>query len=308
MFDALKNRALQTYISVAENVIPVLKESQFEQKGVITPEEFTKAGDQLVFKCPTWSWHSAEKGKWDHLPADKQFLITRQVPCAKRCKEVQEDLREEQVEATDDDDGWCQTFSISKEKESQDKKALEDIPSIDDFPNKSSDKKATLVEKNVPKKEEEIPSLDDFADFEEENLDEDDEEVLINAADIDQHIVRTRTYDISISYDIYYQCPHVWLRGYDEYSNPLTNEQILEDISSDHSLKTATFENHPFLKNLVCVSIHPCRHSEVMKTLCDRMRDSKKEIRVDQYLFLFLKFLSAIIPTVQYDYTMDVEM
>ena len=69
MFDAFKNRVHQTYKTAVENVIPVLKESQFEQKGVITPEEFRKAGEQLVFKCPTWSWHSAEKANWDHLPS-----------------------------------------------------------------------------------------------------------------------------------------------------------------------------------------------------------------------------------------------
>lgn len=25
-------------------------------RGVLTPEEFVAAGDQLVFRCPTWTW------------------------------------------------------------------------------------------------------------------------------------------------------------------------------------------------------------------------------------------------------------
>merc|ERR1719436_460943 len=112
-------------------------------------------------------------------------------------------------------------------------------------------------------------------DYEEELLGIDDD----GEADLDDDfgefknsdILRTRTYDISIAYDKYYQVPHVWLRGYDPYSNPLTNEQILEDISSDHAHKTATIENHPHLRNVVCVSIHPCKHAEVMKILRDRM-------------------------------------
>merc|ERR1719499_891017 len=149
-------------------------------------------------------------------------------------------------------------------------------------------------------------NLDDYV----EDLGVDDD----GEADLDEdfgefknsEIVRTRTYDISILYDKYYQVPPVYLRGYDEYSNPLTSEQILEDISSDHAHKTATVENHPHLRNVICVSIHPCRHAEVMKILSDRMRETGAEIRVDQYLFLFLKFLSAVIPTIQYDHTMDI--
>lgn len=31
-----------------------LKDSQFLQKGVLTPEEFVMAGDHLTHKCNTW--------------------------------------------------------------------------------------------------------------------------------------------------------------------------------------------------------------------------------------------------------------
>jgi hypothetical protein len=41
---------------VAEYLAPVLRESHFVEKGVLTPEEFVLAGDNLVFKCPTWEW------------------------------------------------------------------------------------------------------------------------------------------------------------------------------------------------------------------------------------------------------------
>lgn len=41
---------------VAEYFMPVLTTSQFQDKGVLTPEEFVAAGDNLVFKCPTWEW------------------------------------------------------------------------------------------------------------------------------------------------------------------------------------------------------------------------------------------------------------
>jgi len=41
---------------VRSAVTPTLKGSQFIQKGVLTPEEFIAAGDELVFKCPSWAW------------------------------------------------------------------------------------------------------------------------------------------------------------------------------------------------------------------------------------------------------------
>lgn len=41
---------------VREYLTPVLNESSFLEKGVLTPEEFIQAGDQLIYKCPTWRW------------------------------------------------------------------------------------------------------------------------------------------------------------------------------------------------------------------------------------------------------------
>ena len=34
-----------------ENLYPTLKESAFLSRGVLTPEEFVAAGDELVFNC-----------------------------------------------------------------------------------------------------------------------------------------------------------------------------------------------------------------------------------------------------------------
>lgn len=34
-----------------------------EQKGVLTPTEFVLAGDELCFRCPTWSWYCS---RWAH--------------------------------------------------------------------------------------------------------------------------------------------------------------------------------------------------------------------------------------------------
>ena len=40
--------------NVRESLTPTLKQTAFLERGVLTPEEFVKAGDELIFKCPTW--------------------------------------------------------------------------------------------------------------------------------------------------------------------------------------------------------------------------------------------------------------
>jgi ubiquitin-like-conjugating enzyme ATG3 len=64
---------------VAEYLTPVLSQTAFLERGVLTPDEFVSAGDALVFQCPTWSWAPAQLPSLarSYLPVDKQFLITR---------------------------------------------------------------------------------------------------------------------------------------------------------------------------------------------------------------------------------------
>jgi hypothetical protein len=71
-------------------------------------------------------------------------------------------------------------------------------------------------------------------------------------------IVRTRTYDLFITYDNYYRTPRLWLCGYDEAGKPLSQTAVYEDISQDHAKKTVTMEPHPHL-SLSMASIHPCK-------------------------------------------------
>ena len=107
----------------------------------------------------------------------------------------------------------------------------------------------------------------------------------------------------------YYQCARVWLYGYSEDRQPLTSEQVLEDISADHALKTVTLEAHPHTSHGAGLhaSIHPCKHASVMHKLCSELVASGREVRPDQYLFLFLKFISCVIPTIEYDHTISVD-
>lgn len=47
------------------------------------------AGDHLVHHCPTWQWATGDEDRIkSYLPKTKQFLLTRNVPCTRRCKQV----------------------------------------------------------------------------------------------------------------------------------------------------------------------------------------------------------------------------
>ena len=128
------------------------------------------------------------------------------------------------------------------------------------------------------------------------------------------NVVKVRSYDVSITYDKYYQTPRVWLTGYadDGSRRPLTGEEMMQDVISDYANRTVTVENHPHVSG-PHASVHPCQHGAVMKTIVRNLTRESEDGEegsngptVEMYLFIFLKFVSSMIPTISYDFTMDV--
>jgi len=318
------NQVKSIFHSLRETVTPILTASKFREEGVLTPAEFVAAGDLLVYKCSTWAWEKGDPSKIrSYLPSDKQFLSTKNVPCFKRVRNLEKFAESEETEIKiDDNESWVATKDIEQESE--------DIAEIagtttttTTVTSKTSTPKAAASPKNstspkaankpVNNDDDDDANIPDMGDLQ---INEDyDDSVQPKASsyktdtkkseEVTDNILKTRTYDLSITYDKYYQTPRVWLFGYDEHRNPLTPEQIFEDMSQDHAHKTVTIEAHPHL-GISHASIHPCKHSAVMKKILDHVSQSGKEFRADQYLFLFLKFISSVIPTIEYDYTMEV--
>ena len=79
---------------------------------------------------------------------------------------------------------------------------------------------------------------------------------------------------------------------------------MYEDFSAEHAKKTITSETHPFFP-ILYASIHPCRHAEVMKKIMDMVEEGGERLGVHVYLIVFLKFVQAIIPTIEYDFTQN---
>lgn len=286
--------------------------SAFKEKGVLSINEFIVAGDNLVSKCPTWSWESGEPSKRkSYLPQDKQFLITRNVPCLRRAASVEEEYEAAGGEVlldNEDNDGWLATHGKPKDTKSDED---ENLPSMETLEISKRNTIQPISSYFGGEEEEEIPDMTEFEDA--DNIVENDDPAILPTTYLmahepdDDNILRTRTYDVSITYDKYYQTPRVWLTGYDESRMLLQPELVLEDVSQDHARKTVTIEDHPHLPGKHA-SVHPCRHGAVMKKIIDVLMSRGVEPEVDKYLFLFLKFVASVIPTIEYDYTMDFDM
>jgi ubiquitin-like-conjugating enzyme ATG3 len=113
-----------------------------------------------------------------------------------------------------------------------------------------------------------------------------------------------RMYTLAIVYDKYYRTPRVYLQGFTPSGQALTPGQMMEDIVQDYAGKTATMESHPHLPDGgIYVSIHPCRHAATMQRLLQACTDGATAPTVTSYMTYFLKFITSMIPTIEYDYT-----
>ncbi|WOL10203.1 autophagy-related protein [Canna indica] len=310
----LSQKLHEAFKGTVERITGPRTVSAFKEKGVLSVSEFVLAGDNLVAKCPTWSWEAGEPSKRkSYLPADKQYLITRNVPCLRRASSVEEEYDAAggefllANEEDDDDDGWLATHGLPKGTKSSDEEGL---PSMESLEISKGGAIRSIPSYFGGEEEEDIPDMADYEDS--ESFVETDPATLQSTYIVakepeDDNILRTRTYDISITYDKYYQTPRVWLTGYDESRMPLQPELVFEDVSQDHARKTVTIEDHPHLPGKHA-SVHPCRHGAVMKKIIDVLISRGVEPEVDKYLFLFLKFIASVVPTIEYDYTMDFDL
>ena len=174
-------------------------------------EEFVAAGDFLAYKFPVWTWYSfstphrlhttnsrmsREKGDAskarDFLPGDKQYLVTRGVPCLRRATSLAYTDADEDAERMlsfgdssapgNEADEWVETHAGRKVNLDLAANAghIDDIPDLDgDDPHDANAAANDMAKLSIsgPKGAvaPETPNLDDIPDMEEEGLEAGDE-------------------------------------------------------------------------------------------------------------------------------------
>jgi ubiquitin-like-conjugating enzyme ATG3 len=284
-------------------VKPPPKESKFYEKGILTPEEYVKAGDYLVMKCPTWKWCSAKENMVNkYLPKDKQYLLTRVRSKLRASDYLKKNNTKEKLIEGD----WVDADLEFKPKTENKKTVALDLDDLEE-----KDKNKVEVAANLDDQDEDFviegeeekpePKKETKKDNDFEIVDEDD----LKDKKEDAGVVKTREYEVTITYDLYFFVPRMWLMGYNEKGIPLTDEEMKEDVMPEYRNKTCTIETQP-CTGLRNISVHPCRHSLLLQKMIKDFQNSGKKLEIEQSILLFLKFLQSVVPTVQYDFTMDI--
>lgn len=133
--------------------------------GQITPEEYVLAGDFLVYKFPSWSWSDAShpSKRVAYLPDNKQYLVTRGVPCNRRLDDnfageagTEETIVQDGFASTggadDGEDGWLRTGGGPEREQAR---LVGDVRTLDGSGNVSIEKE---------EEEDEIPDMEDEED------------------------------------------------------------------------------------------------------------------------------------------------
>lgn len=276
---SIKNWLVTTTNDLNPATIP--KKSVFLEDGRLLPEEFTAAGDRLILASKMWSWAAASKEGYKEpvLDADKQYLRAKTVSRSRFKEEPVDDLEVVELE-----DGFKALLG-DKQVQTQ------------------------LMEPEEPKPAETQPETS--APVKAQNWFEEDDEPQAGEAEenaktaaIDENL---RTYEVNITYDRHYLTPRLWLSGVDYKGVPLSKEQIMEEVVSTYREKTVTYDKQPQTGEHM-INIHPCRHANVLKTFAAQAQDNGNEVRPDQSLFLFLKFITSVLPTVEIDFTVEMHL
>ena len=239
--------------------------------GMLTPEEFVTAGDSLCAQLRIWRWARSAPGfEKTYLPHDKQFLTLSGAVASQRARDMETGAAG--AEMTEDGE-WVASGGPA--------------PTEDEY----ADINDTSSSKDP------YADIDDYLD-----------PAVAAMVAADTGVVKSmgerRMYTLAIVYDKYYRTPRVYLQGSTPSGHVLMPDKMMEDIVQDYAGKTATMERHPHDPDAgIYVSIHPCRHAATMKRLLQACTDGGSAPTITSYMTYFLKFITSMIPTIEYDYT-----
>ncbi|MCO5595971.1 hypothetical protein L7F22_050023 [Adiantum nelumboides] len=138
------------------------------------------------------------------LPPEKQYLITRNVPCLRRAFSIEEEYEAaggEVLLENEDNDGWLATHS-----KPSDLKTEESAPSLTEYGYASN--KATVANDDAKDDDDsDVPDMSDYIENDDATL---EPSYVMAQEPNEDNILRTRTYDVSITTDCHYQQNLFW--------------------------------------------------------------------------------------------------
>lgn len=111
------------------------------------------------------------------------------------------------------------------------------------------------------------------------------------------HAAHDARFDVSITYDVDYRVPRLWLTGEDGAGVALPPTRLLDAVRPAMQTTTATIElAHPHMAGSgPLLSLHPCKHAIMMSALFVNGRIDAAGARVAEYMLLFLRGCSGAL-------------
>ena len=212
-----------------------------------------------------------------------QYLITRNVPCASRCSAIEAANAHLDGLVGVEGGEWMIERSGDEDDHIEDEFDLIEDEDVKPKADTTAPAPAPAAPAPSPVAAAADDEYADMADFEDDSLATDTAALSLAPASA-QNVTKTRTYDLSITYDKYYQTPRVWLQGYDESLAALTGDEMFQDVMSDYVKRTVTIEKHPHHPLALNISIHPCQHGAVMKNIVENMTKGDGTVAVEKYM------------------------
>jgi ubiquitin-like-conjugating enzyme ATG3 len=157
------------------------------------------------------------------------------VPCLSRVAQMQDQIAlQQEGEGNDDEDGFFLTGGGGGSGAGGPEQVIQDIDLATEKLNQTSISPSNNTNAVLQNAEDHIPDMDDIPDLDDDELqgfgtlEQAVDPASLAPAEASDNILRTRTYDLSITYDKYYQTPRMWLSGFDEQRRPLTAQQIFQ--------------------------------------------------------------------------------
>ena len=288
--------------------------------GKINPKDFIEIGDLLILKCPGFKWNETKDNCFKELPKEKQYLST----IIYSYKRVNDYLLDNKTTEKILEEDWVNISLKNKiqkffedyndnfvnEDNSDDFIICDDLIILDD--NKDTILCYLMIKKKLKKEEynsEIIQKLKNMNIYYKaiyktcclpDSLFYEIMKYLYEKEDIN---IKIRTYELSITYDLYYMVPRIWIMGYNHKGTPLTKGEIQDDIFPP-CLKAFIYEQNP-ATGILNYSIYPCRHSKLFLNIIQHLKENKESYDKYNIIMNFLKIIQEMIPTIKFDFLLD---